>query len=456
MRSHLLPMVILLGACKSEYDVNSIEDGVDDPEDTDTGGDTDVEPDDEPAPEPCDYVLDQLGEYTFDWDGSVTSWCQAVNDPVIDSFVRPHDFYVGTFQIVGNGNIEESGVDTEYDVRLTQVQWNSSGWSYTDSLHSDSVQASQVGAGDWTASGGTTGEEAVCTPDCDYSFVVEIRDEYTAADNECAVRYPPDVEVCVDWFNASSRRRVQSDTSCSDGSGRFRLVPAWARNRDLDGNKSVVWRPIMISGTGTMTAAAWITSATPVVDQGLDLRIIKSGQDFAFDTNDQLLDPVAMSVLLPGNGASFQPGVLGGLAPFVITEAPSSTSADLQVDLSWTCAAAGQDAVTPPQGYVFYLPDIGCNLPIPQKFVIRPVTSDPTARDHMTVEYYGLDADRVYLPLTASQAGGYRFRIDRHGLEVKGRLVSASVQNGAVLDIDSVSITGTSMCTPGTYTIPAL
>lgn len=107
----------------------------------------------------------------------------------------------------------------------------------------------------------------------------------------------------------------------------------------------------------------------------------------------------------------------------------------------WTCGSeATYTEVSQDQGYQFALDDVGC-IGV-QKLTMRPDVGQ------IRWELYG---DPTYAVVTTTNSsGGFTYTNDT--LSVTGTLVSYDATS-ATVDLDSATVSGVSVCTPGTYTI---
>ncbi len=255
----------------------------------------------------------------------------------------------------------------------------------------------------------------------------------------------------LDWTNNSAGRKVPASAECLSGSGSFFLAPVDLYDQDGDGSFAAVHRPIMLSGSGTLTNAAWITSIELTDPLPVGLRVIRANHPFTFDDGDHLNAPGVVGIALSGSQQQFATGVISGLPAFVADEVPATADMDAQVDMTWQCSSTTPlEEVFLDAGYTFSLGDIGCSTSPVQKFTIRPVPA--LAPKYLAVELYGDIWSRqiAYLRLHGNEQ---RFNVRRGPLHVKGALLSMG-PNGAQLRLDQIEWNGSSVCSTGTYTLP--
>ena len=210
---------------------------------------------------------------------------------------------------------------------------------------------------------------------CSGSYQVEVKPEEGV---ECSA-YDP-VEIRLSVASSGARRRIDEETACAPGHGRFRFVAARSWDRDDDGLVGAELVPVRVSGAGALTNAAWIRAVEPVATGGLDLRVIEVDRDFRPGEDDRLVDRGDLSRAV-GGGLRVAEGVLSGYGPFVVEEAEEGALAELVVDMTWTCGEGGVAAVPPAPGRALSLADAGCG--VDQELTLRAMD------DHVRVELYG-------------------------------------------------------------------
>ncbi len=315
--------------------------------------------------------------------------------------------------------------------------------------------ASFVGGDDdveWHAVGGT-GALASCYSDsasgCGYDDPDSCAGKYAVQINpgpsgsyQCSAF--DEVWVAMD-STAVLKRPYPSAAEDSSGSGRFALVPVWAQDVDKDGLFSVVWAPVMVSGSGTMTSESSITAIDEVDYGGATVRVAKPSVELHFDGADQLDYPSTVSYALTGSD-DFSTGQVQGNAWFVANEVPQGDVLGLEVDLAWS-AGTGGDTVSRPQGWVVDLDALGCGAK--QKLTLRYLTSP----NRVEFEQYG-SISWVHAEPTVGTQEGQAFAVDMMGLEIDGVVLSTSSQQ-AVVRFDMIRFNGEDVCETGSYTLPA-
>jgi hypothetical protein len=278
---------------------------------------------------------------------------------------------------------------------------------------------------------------------CSGTYTVEI--DRAPADQSCK-DYTP-VSLCFGVENGLARRRVTTASDCAAGSGSFHLVPVEARDQDRDGIRTSTFLPLMTSGAGTMTNAAWITSTQVTEDRNYTLRMIRSNQDFSYDASDALVSPSTVSVTLSQTTQSWADGDLSGNAPVVVEGIPPGGTPSLKLELSWNCSAgsATWTPVTPAgTGYRLDLGAAGCGAT--QRLTLRKLAG------RIEWSWYG-DPNLNRVTTTTAVTGGEDFAWGEGPLEIEGTWVSDDGQQ-ATVELDSVTLYDLPVCAPGTYLLP--
>mgnify|MGYP007066201706 CR=1 FL=1 len=253
------------------------------------------------------------------------------------------------------------------------------------------------------------------------------------------------VRFDLDLVDLSGARSSTASSDCTSGSGRFDLLPVARGDHDGDGDFYTSFVPIQRTGTGVMTNQAWVTSVILVDDNGNDLRVIEDGEDFVWNSSDQLVNYSSISTAITGQH-SFSQGVISGNPPFVAWGSPRADLDDMVVDMAWSCGTGG-NTVTRAQGWQFKLSDIGCD-PV-QKITMRYATSP----NRIEFEPYGNPNLAVVAPATTTQ-DGKAFSVDLWGLVLEGTLTDWDA-NEASVTFDSIEFLGDSACTADDYTFNA-
>lgn len=423
-------------AC-SDYDINKITD------DEDTG--VVSEPPDTLDVERCNAQKtagEPLSPPGLGWTDS--SICNATAGPTYGYMgVRT----ITSFEIYGTTT---SPTPPDYVRLIAPLGGASFTYPSSQNYRSENTISATESGGDWSVDSNLLGNVNSCFPDCNFGpFVVEIQDSVRTAANECT-DYVPRMEVCINYTEVSAARSEPVESSCSAGSGRFRLIPRRAINKDGDSNYSLILTPIQVTGTGRLTGAAWITDLDIVQDQGKTLRIIQPNVTFRFNETDHLVDKDENSIVLSATN-DWTEGAISGGAPIIGEEFPGTTTVNFIADMEWTCGTVPvQGERHPSQGYVIDPADLDCIGSWKQQFTVRPVPY--LAPTKLVLERYGHVEDRESIPLTSGVLG-YSFDYTRGDFHVSGRLATYDAE-GATLVIDDASVDEVSLCDPGTYSLP--
>ena len=294
-----------------------------------------------------------------------------------------------------------------------------------------------------------------CYDTCSYYGWVQIPDEVRASATACD-EYLNTFEYCL-YFDeddvGETDRRIPPKSVCEPGAGRFLLVPRRTWNRDQDERATTLLRAMQLDGTGTLTAAAWITSIAPVRGIASGLQVVPVNGTYRIGADDTLdaEDPLVIS---PDQPLSIREGRLSGSAPFFVEKAATTGGSLPIVDLQWSCEipASPADLVADvAQGYSFSLGEIGCMTDSRQRFTIRPTpTSSPTS---LSIELYGDASLPLSIPLDTGLLGD-SFLFKRLGLRIEGKVVSYSANLGMLTLIESVTWNDQPACSPGFYLLP--
>lgn len=308
-----------------------------------------------------------------------------------------------------------------------------------------SYKGTSTGTGyDWKSVNHNAGTLA-CDPtsDCSGTYEVEIIKGSATTCEEYS-----QISPCFRWGEVSgSSKSADADTSCTSGSGRFRLA-AWQRDdKDADGDYGYTLIPIKKSGTGTMTNAAWVTNIDIVEDESLQLHVQKIDEQLFFTSADLIEDKANMVHTLSASGTNtFGVGLVRGNPSFVVEDAPLGTAA-FEVDMSWTCSSSGFANVSQTTGYVVNSDDLGCGYD--QDIVVRPIAGG----DRVQLQVYGNPLVKLEVP---TQINGTErdFTFSRGALQLEGSLVSWN-GTSAVVDVDVMKAGVLNVCSTGRYTLNA-
>ena len=307
----------------------------------------------------------------------------------------------------------------------------------------------------WRASGTSAADLGGlndCVPDCRWRDIyLEIFDYTRAELGQCA-DYANWVTFCPVFAPMSTARTARS-ARCIPGRGEFMLVPQRRIDRNRDGLRSYVFRPMMLDGFGTLTADATITDVSSLAQQSFGLQIVTAETwDFGFDQHDRLIatdEAIAAVHSAVEPGTCLAEGAAGG-APFILEATDGLLVDQLGVNMSWTCDRfLGSELLDLSPGYTFSLGDLGCGLAAPQSFTIR---SGANGGRTMTVEPYGVPDARVVVALRET-GGQKRFDYLKSGLRVKGYIDGTLGGSGIQLVIETVKFRGNDICTPDIQTL---
>lgn len=299
------------------------------------------------------------------------------------------------------------------------------------------------------ACGGVPGDSGGET--CDAPF-----DEPSSCNGKYGVGLEPDVGIlCVNYddvrlempVTAASERKKTSGSTCTSGNGTFSLIPLNWHDNDHDGERHVAFLPVFKSGTGTPHRQSWVTRIDLPDDAGYTLRVVKTGQQLAYDNTDALISPTSSSFAVAEGTNTFTSGVIDGYPLFGVSELDSAHADAFEVDMWWTCGGPA-DTVARPAGYVIDLDAIGCG--VDQKLVIRKHLSP----DRVTIEPYGAPSEtksRSLVPVT----GGERFYFGWGEMKTKVKITSTTPTHMQAT-IEVLKNNDVNICTAGTYTFPAL
>lgn len=273
-------------------------------------------------------------------------------------------------------------------------------------------------------------------------FYVNLDTNGNPVRQECGLIGPQ--VLYLETGETSARGKDSADADCVSGSGSFYLAPVRGLDNDRDGKLHVSLLPVQVSGTGTMTRRASVSSITPTSTLPAPaLRVLKPTDLYQFQGDDTLADAGTKSILVTG---PIQPaaGTILGSPTFTLDDAAASEWSGLMVDMVWSCDAT-TPTLTRPVGYQLKLADVGCGAV--QKFTLRYQTGP----GRVTLEPYGNPNLAVVEPTTETSAG-HAFIFEKGDLYVDGAIVSVSPQS-MVMQLIEVRWKGAAVCTPGTYSL---
>lgn len=295
---------------------------------------------------------------------------------------------------------------------------------------------------------------------------------------------------------------------CVAGGGEFLLVPARSLDRNGDGKRLVVSRPVQVSGTGRFTADSRVTRLWSQSSGSADILALRSRQPARVGWEDSVLDPGRVTIPVATLPTLLAEGAVGGTTQFLSSfeedvhatdwwlgvggwdwrpsttghfRAPSTggggplRTAGRMIDMEWACpepdslgSPASQrphfqlapgsadvdglsEALAPGEVYEFSLDDVGCPADWPQRFTLR-LGMDIKDRPALSLALYGNPSARKTVALHGGDGLGYSFTYAASGLVLAGRVLGADAAVAAV-QLDEVSYAGVPMCAPGVYVI---
>lgn len=337
----------------------------------------------------------------------------------------------GTSTVLG-GALHKSGELTGY---TDEVSAGGSGTFYLPG------SGTSTAFGD-VACGADVDEDGTIEPTetCEGTWKVMIELEQNGSCND-----PQNTELSLYGVTLEALRADDGDTTCSAGSGRFALLPSYVGDLDDDDYEHGVYYAVQDTGTGTMTSMAWVTEIEVVDDDGLDLRVVHADELIGFDSSDVVVGRTSISTALTGTH-NFSTGVITGHPAFVVEDIPAAQVPEIVVDMTWSCSSSGGINYQVAQGYVLDLDEIGCD--VEQKLVMRPETN------FLRWQVYG-DPTHDVKTFTNTVPAGRTFSASHLGVAVTG-VLTATTETYATLQLDTIKVGGVDVCTPDTYTLPAL
>lgn len=273
-----------------------------------------------------------------------------------------------------------------------------------------------------------------------------------------------DMGVClgVEFYSGLPDDPPGTDAKCTAGTGRFNLVPAFYQDGDLDGNYGVMWKPLMDTGRGMMTADAIVKSIKIIDDHDVPIVVIHDGEKFYFDTDDTLVVGVRATTIVSDvrRVTKFGGAPVTGSSSFASETFPGTDALDLQADMTWSCplaARVGTSSTPAPdpnklaQGYTFAAKDIGCGA-MKQKITIRPVPSAGYPI-YVQVEQYGNPALHLTVPMHNNDGLSW-FDKSYRGVTIKGYMEDHTPTEGADVTITELTFLGKDICTTGDFVFP--
>jgi hypothetical protein len=335
---------------------------------------------------------------------------------------------------------------------LTEHQYPSLGNFYSAALTADG-DTSSFDFIEWFASGDAAESAGLsaCTPDCVWEDIyLEIRDPVRALAGDC-YDYIHETWVCFELEWADATGESTEDADCVAGSGRFLLAPLRRFDHDADGLATRVLAPVMVSGTGALTGAAWIQHVSVVAPPSTGaLKVVHAQLNgLQFGPDDRITNAASAVTSLTAEGITFNETV-SGTAPFVHERYVPSNDLLPMVDLQWTCHTLPADQVLPaPTGFAVTLASLGCFGDPAQKIILRAgmQAGEPMA----SVELYGAPRTRVRIPAVAVQ-GGLQLTYQRGGADIQAILRPNGPQ-GPTLDVQHAQFMGADVCDAGVVSL---
>lgn len=264
---------------------------------------------------------------------------------------------------------------------------------------------------------------------------------YVCLEGESPFEYYPRVR-------AGKPARRQENGTCKPGSGTFILVPVKSFNLNHDPVITRILRPILVEGTGQLTAAAEITRISPRSTE--ELAVVRGRPavvEVAFD--DQVQPIRGDLVRAAGPWTSFIDGGVPGDTPFIVTQ--RGNAGPILSDVEWECPAWSTGSRPRRPVYTATIAELGCGtLEMDQGLALMPRT-DRLGQRFLGVSLYGQTFDERTVRL-AGPPGAESFELTVRGITVEGALLSER-SAALLLRIDRVTYGGEDWCTPGEYAV---
>ncbi len=430
--------------------------------------------------DPCDDIeVDGCmeAEYTVDSPAlEVAGICSLIYDPTehgMGDTVRFDD--LTGFAIVGEDVPDPAGL--EIKLAFDQDKWNPTNtWPLaTDTYRSNAVEVVTIGEDCWRAKTVTTddlGTLRECESEstdgsCEVDLlVVEIADATRASEGRCDEYVRGDLSICLYGRSplevlptVATSPRFDPGTTCQAGSGQFMLIPIQTVNLDGDDRSTSLMRPVMISGTGALTATSRILSIQPRARWRQPVKLLRGDRERWRVGHDDRLQSIGDSVVvLNGAGASFPDGDVVGSSTFVVEEHLSTRAPLTTVSMEWRCGEPtlaqlhDEDEGFQATTYGTTLSELGCIGGWAQRIGVQ--VNEDADRRWITLSPFGMPDLQVSSRLVL-RSGVERFTGSRDGIRVTGAVLSESTAKGLVLRLDSVLYQGQELCTAGIYLLQA-
>lgn len=375
------------------------------------------------------------------------------------------------FAILGEFVPEPSGLEVKLAFDRNKTN-SSDSWPYaSDTYRSNAVESTALGSDCWrarTASSEDLGTLRECEADsadgtCEIDLlVVEISDPTRASEGRCDEYVSGRLEICLEGRSpmevlptVSTSARFDSAAPCEAGSGLFMLVPTRTVNLDGDERSTSLMRPLMVSGTGALTATARITSIQPRSRLRTQVHILRGDRErWRVGHDDRLTSFGDSVVVLSQGGISLPDGDLLGSSYFVVEEHMSTKAPPVTVSMEWQCreptlTQLQDEGTADPRPTYWSSPlELGCLGGWAQRIGIQ--VHELEDRRWLTLSPFGLP-DMQLSSRLVTRGGTEQFTGSREGIRVKGAILSESKDIGLVLRLDSVLYRDQPLCSPGTY-----
>lgn len=465
-RTLLLAGIALLAACEIDNTLAGQDKTSNQGEDTaEEDGEPPAPPDEPDIPElegcyelfHSETIENSPDLYTYKGSHEGPFCAISTKTPDEDFFFDFNDFEITEFMIVG----EDISVAPEpFIIRVVGRNRNPFDGSYPDWGNNYSnwlmVDTTPAFSGaNWTITavgdaeiGDMSGQE--CWPECDWSQVtVEIYDSATAAAGACDSEYGIKMHFCP-TFGSPAAARQSRRTRCQPGSGRFRLVPIAALNRDHDNEVSYRMQPVLLEGTGQLTSTAWFSriKLTYPLDQSVRVMGREAAGPF-FDELDRFSATTFPHAIVDSGGIHLTEGAITGSTPFLVEHFPILAAPDFTFEADWACADDEfSDVATDDEpNYSFSIADLDCLADWPQRVSISP--APPGSGGRMRVELEGLPEGRTWISTTPGTQGD-QFTIERRGMRVSGAVLTNPAGEPISVRLDEASYQGVPLCLPST------
>lgn len=244
-------------------------------------------------------------------------------------------------------------------------------------------------------------------------------------------------------------RIVPSDAECRRGSGEFLLVPRHVFSDSLPTTRTVDSNLFQVSGSGALTASAWITEFQ-ILTQPLGSSYFRS----VGLTRDEPRRLVGLAQPIAGGQAYNQAGVVGGDSDYWSVGVPENAPLEVRARVAWECEDPLAAEIAPmPRGYLLSMTGMGCGGDWPQQLVARPFDGS-AGRSFLALSRYGFATPDVIVKVI--RQGPLRF------FDLPGDLASLAggrmygTGEGAVFGFDAIYWRDRLACVGKDVAVPAL